>query len=102
MAPAASRVGHWRLRSPACAAGPRRLVGQPHRESQGISCSWPAAGAHAVFDGCAMLVRFELTGARNQVVVSQRFLETTYYQHYKSTGEWVAALARTCSCLLQV
>lgn len=44
-------------------------------------------GAHAVFDGCAMVVRFNISGAENQVVVSQRFLETTYYQHYKATGQ---------------
>jgi hypothetical protein len=34
-----------------------------------------------------MLLRFKISGGANQVIVSQRFLETTYYKHYQDAGK---------------
>lgn len=60
---------------------PEWLEGRLYRNGPGMF-----EGAHAVFDGCAMLVSFKVDGHANSVVVSHRFLESTYYRAVKSQG----------------
>jgi Retinal pigment epithelial membrane protein len=48
-------------------------------------------GAHAVFDGCAMIARFKIDGGGSElsgpsVVVSHRFIETTYLAAARAAG----------------
>lgn len=43
-------------------------------------------GAHAVFDGCAMIAKFEIDGRGGTVVASHRFIETTYLQAVRAAG----------------
>lgn len=43
-------------------------------------------GAHAVFDGLAMLARFAIDGSTQTVVVSHRFIETTYFAAARAAG----------------
>lgn len=60
---------------------PRWLRGSFYRNGPG-----QFKGAHAVLDGCAMITRFAIDGEANSVVVSHRFLETTYLQAVRAAG----------------
>ncbi|KAL4859791.1 Carotenoid cleavage dioxygenase 8 B [Chlorella vulgaris] len=60
---------------------PAWLRGSFYRNGPGMF-----GGAHAVFDGCALLVRFRLHGPDNEVVLSHRFLESVYYRAAKEQG----------------
>ncbi|PSC71910.1 Carotenoid cleavage dioxygenase 8 [Micractinium conductrix] len=60
---------------------PGWLVGSFYRNGPG-----KFEGAHAVFDGCAMLCRFKVDGPSGQVVLTHRFLDTNYYRAVQGQG----------------
>jgi len=64
---------------------PRWLKGSLYRNGPGHF-----KGASAVFDGCAMIARFKIDGGSEQsgpsVVVSHRFIETTYLGAARAAG----------------
>lgn len=71
---------------------PKWLKGSLYRNGPGFF-----EGAHAVFDGCAVIFKFHIDGQSNSVICSHRFLESNYYAAAKQHGKIKLKLAHSKS-----